>query len=210
MIFWRVKRRIIAEVAEIIAPIRHKFYRMKVINKNVSIISQNCLGGVISHDLGLRFLSPTVNLYMTSSDFMLFVENLRLFKDADMRFIQSDRNYPVAECFLGEKKITIYFVHYHSCEEAQKKWRERYTRINYENVRVVMTDRDGLTEDILDRFEKLPYKKILFSAKILDMKDTIFVKEFSGKEQVGDLISFSTLFGKRVYEKFNIVKWIND
>ena len=105
MIFWRVKRRIIAEVAEIIAPIRHKFYRMKVINKNVSIISQNCLGGVISHDLGLRFLSPTVNLYMTSSDFMLFVENLREFKDADMRFIQSDRNYPVAECFLGEKKL---------------------------------------------------------------------------------------------------------
>ena len=34
--------------------------------KTTSIISMNCTGGIISHNLGLQFLSPTVNLYMNA------------------------------------------------------------------------------------------------------------------------------------------------
>lgn len=106
--------------------------------------------------------------------------------------------------------ITIYFVHYQSCEEAETKWRERYERINFDNIRIVMTDRDGLTDEILERFGQLTYKKLLFSSKDLKQKDTIFVKEFLRDIQVGDLIQFSTLSGKRYYEKIDIVDWINN
>ena len=35
-----------------------------------SIISSNCVGGVISHDLGLRFESPTVNLFFYPDSFL--------------------------------------------------------------------------------------------------------------------------------------------
>lgn len=36
--------------------------RLKLCIENFSIISSNCVGGVITHELGKRFLSPTINL----------------------------------------------------------------------------------------------------------------------------------------------------
>lgn len=210
MIIRRIKRRIIAKIATFTAKIRHRYYRKHIKNTSVSIISQNCIGGVISHDLGLKFLSPTVNLYMNSHDFMLFVENLREFKDGKLQFIKSDKNYPVAICTLRNKSIKVHFVHYSSKEEAEKKWHERYERINYDNIHVVMTDRDGFNNETLERFKKLPYKKILFSSKKIRMEDVVYVKEFRKEYQVGDLIPYATLSGKRFYEKINIVKWLNE
>lgn len=41
---------------------RNKFDRLRLQNKDFSIISNHCMGGIISHDLGLEFKSPTVNL----------------------------------------------------------------------------------------------------------------------------------------------------
>ena len=33
-------------------------------NRDIPIISANCVGGVIYHDLGLAFNSPTINLFL--------------------------------------------------------------------------------------------------------------------------------------------------
>ena len=35
-----------------------------------SIICSNCIGGEIYHDLGMKFYSPTINLWMSESDFL--------------------------------------------------------------------------------------------------------------------------------------------
>jgi uncharacterized protein (DUF1919 family) len=40
-----------------------KAERSRLTNKEVTIFSSNCIGGVIYHDLGLRFMSPTINLF---------------------------------------------------------------------------------------------------------------------------------------------------
>ena len=39
--------------------------RLRLKNKDFSILAPTCIGGVISHRLGLKFLSPTINLYMS-------------------------------------------------------------------------------------------------------------------------------------------------
>ena len=72
--------------------------------------------------------------------------------------IIEDRSYPVA--YLGD--LTLFLVHYHSIEEAQKKWDERKRRINWENIVIINTDREGMTEELKGRFEKLPYRKVMF------------------------------------------------
>lgn len=51
---------------------RNKMQR-ELKNKEVSFLCPNCIGGILFHDLGLRFLSPTVNLMMTQTDFVKFV-----------------------------------------------------------------------------------------------------------------------------------------
>ena len=50
----------------------HKYQRIGL-DPDASIISNDCLGGMISHDLGLKFMSPTINLYFeTAEDYQIF------------------------------------------------------------------------------------------------------------------------------------------
>ena len=41
-------------------------------NKDFTIISHNCVGGVIYHDLGLKFNTPTINLFFMAKDFIKY------------------------------------------------------------------------------------------------------------------------------------------
>lgn len=43
--------------------------RNRLINQDFSLLCNNCNGGVICHDLGLQFRSPTVNLFFYSDHF---------------------------------------------------------------------------------------------------------------------------------------------
>ena len=70
--------------------------------KTTTIISMNCTGGIISHNLGLQFLSPTVNLYMKAEDFIKFCENLRYYmsiekmQECTEQNVIGGRDYPIA------------------------------------------------------------------------------------------------------------------
>ena len=48
-------------------------------NRSVSIISNNCIAGIIYHDCGLQFLSPTINLWFSHEDFFRFSANLKAY-----------------------------------------------------------------------------------------------------------------------------------
>lgn len=50
--------------------------RSRIKNTAPTIISNNCIAGIIYHNLGLKFFSPTINLYISGWDYILFVENL--------------------------------------------------------------------------------------------------------------------------------------
>lgn len=49
--------------------------RKKLVVKDFSILCSNCLGGVILHDLGLRFDTPTINMFFHNLDFFDFIEH---------------------------------------------------------------------------------------------------------------------------------------
>ena len=53
-----------------------RIVKRKVNISDVTLLSQNCVGGVIYHDVNQKFLSPTVNLYILPKDFIKFVNNL--------------------------------------------------------------------------------------------------------------------------------------
>ena len=84
------------------------YRRNRFNNPDVTILSSNCLGGCIAHDLNLRFNSPTVNLWMTPKDFIRFCSDLRTYTRSELQFIELDGFrgvYPVAKL----NDITIYF-----------------------------------------------------------------------------------------------------
>ena len=87
---------------------RDKENRNRLRNENITIISANCVGGVIYHDLGLKFNSPTVNLYFNASDYVKFVSNLTYYLQCELKEI--DRVFLYKDFFFlitNEKKLLV-------------------------------------------------------------------------------------------------------
>ena len=69
---------------------------LKLKNSDFTIISSNCLGGVISHKLGLKFMSPTVNLFIEPSSFVKFCKNLTYYFEQPLVEKEWSGDYPIA------------------------------------------------------------------------------------------------------------------
>lgn len=190
----------------------NKRNRARFYNPNVSILSMNCIGGVLAHDLGIRFNSPTVNLYFRAEDFIRFCENPAYYLTIDEMTpctdpeIIGERTYPVA-C-LGD--LVLFLVHYDSVETANRKWQERKKRIDWNNTVIIATDRDGMTEELKDRFEKLPYRKVLFT-KVPDPihPHCVYIPGYEQEESVGQITVPYGFAGKRPIDQFDWVAFLN-
>lgn len=184
--------------------------REKLKNKDFSLIASNCNGAFILHDLGLRFNSPTVNLFLYPSDFVKYTRNLKYYSSLELKFIKKENiDYPVGKL----DDIEIYFMHYKTEEEAKQKWLERTNRINYDNIFILMTDRDGCSKEDLENFDKLEYKNKIVFTHILykDIKSSYYIKSFENEEQVGHLFEFkSSDTGEKYYDDFDYIEWFNN
>lgn len=149
----------------------------KLCKSKLSIISQNCFGGLISHLMGLEFRSPFVNMYLSESDYIKVLNDLYRYMHRDIKFIRMEyeqnlkRDFPVFEFFDG---VTLKMNHYVDVDEARKKWHKRKNKINWYNILVVMyTDNPS----ILEEFDKLPFaKKICFVPFETDVDCAFVVK----------------------------------
>ena len=84
---------------------------------DITLLSQNCIGGVMYHDCEAKFLSPMVNLYMMPSDFLKFVNNFEYYL-SEAPVVCDGEKYPIGTFSDGLK---INFMHYDSKEEALEK-----------------------------------------------------------------------------------------
>lgn len=96
----------------------NKAQRKRLINRDFTLLCNNCNGGVISHDLGLQFRSPTVNLFFYEDHFFKFCEKFDYYISQPLTLcekpmLKPDIEYPV--CNLGD--LELHFLHYHSFEE---------------------------------------------------------------------------------------------
>ncbi len=185
-----------------------KEYRQRFRGENRTIISHNCIGGVLSHELGLKFLSPTVNLFMSSEDFIKFCENMEYYLSLEIEAYKGDikREYPLGQ--LGG--LVLYFVHYETLDQARNKWNERKTRVDYDNIYIIATDRDGFTDELFEKFKKLPYenKKLFSHLPMSDEKDVVYIKGFEDKDYIEPLTN-KVEKGKYLIDQFEWVEWLN-
>jgi uncharacterized protein (DUF1919 family) len=197
----------------IIARLEHRVYlelkKKKLKNHNPTIISSNCNGAYILHDLGLKFNTPTVNLYFETKDYLKFVSNLDKYLSAELIEIESNYSYPVGQL----DDINIYFMHYGSFDEAKLKWNERKKRVNKDNMFLIMSDRNHCTYEDLITFDNLPFKnKIVFTHKPYpEIKSAVYIKGFEEESEVGVLSDWKPTFLKRRYlDDFDYVRFLNN
>ncbi len=143
------KRGIVYKAAEIfwipvrkIASLLHiAIIRKKVKDKNVTLITQNCIGGVIYSMIGQEFLSPTINMFIEDTNFTKLVERLPYYMslepipitDKYVDPIDSNVSYPK----IGIDDIELCCLHYENCQAAIEAWNRRKQRINWDNIIVI-------------------------------------------------------------------------
>lgn len=165
--------------------------RKSIRTTDFSIISNNCWGSFVYQKYGLEYQSPIAGLYILGHDFVKLCRNLQHYLNLELEFIKWEESsyysvlkgkapYPVAK--LGD--IEIYFMHYHSEQEAAEKWYRRAKRINPEKLIFKLSQREGCSKKDIEDFMALPLKnKVCFAYD--EVPGTIHVpelKDFKGDE----------------------------
>jgi uncharacterized protein (DUF1919 family) len=199
--------------------------RRKLVDKEFSLICNNCVAGLIYQKFGLKYTSPTVGLYFFSEDYITFLENFKYYIKQPLKFVNTSKhleanqqrkvkkypaglfrkisNYPIG--VLGDN-IEIHFLHCKDEIEANDKWTRRTSRLHLNRLFFIYSDRDNFREEFFHRYEKLNFEhKIFFSSKLrANSNCTVFIPDYAKEPQVGDSVV------SRRYEKYiDIIKWLN-
>lgn len=186
----------VGKIKNLFIKIRNQNERRKLKKKltisDFTIISNNCWGGFVYQKYGLEYKTPTIGLYFLGDDYVKFCANLDDYLSMPLTFIpwedsrfyselKDTKPYPVGK--LGD--VEVYFMHYHSEEEAIQKWERRKKRINKTHILFKLSQREHCSKEVIEEFMALPYKnKVCFAYD--QVPGTIYVPElrgFSGDEQ---------------------------
>lgn len=181
-----------------------------------TILSFDCVGGIIAHELRLPFRSPTVNLYFDSYDgFLDYLFHLSYYVDAPLESVgyreQNGHRYPVGVLCGGAlyPDVKIHFLHYPTFEEAAAKWRERSGRIDFDRICVVM-QLDRPERRLMERFAALPYaRKVVLTYAAYDAPFVFRIRSLD-RFVPGRLLDYRGLLGKRYLDEFDYAAFLRD
>ena len=149
-----------------------KIRNRQLYNKEFTIISNNCWGGMVYESYDLQKQSPTVGLFFMADDYIKFCGDLKGYISKELKFINSYNSkyadilghdsrfgkYPIG--VLGD--VEIMFLHYHSEKEAEEKWEIRCKRIDWDKLIVKFNDQNGCSEKQARMFLDLPFENKIF------------------------------------------------
>lgn len=198
------RRNLYKKLGELKRTLIKKSWIRRMREKNFSIICSNCVGGVIYNNLGMQFLSPTINMYMHNLDFIKFACNLKHYCSQELKFIDSDESFPVAMC----DDIRLNFNHSNTAEDARRDWERRKVRINYDNIYLIFYYREGYEMDQIREIEKAPCKRLaILTHKPLGLDYEVYMK---GNGDPKQNFLEKDKYGIRTFEKeWDFVSWIN-
>lgn len=135
---------------------------LSLTKNRVSIISNNCWGGLMYKRLGLKCMSPFKNLYFLDKDYIKLLKNLDKYMQITPEPNGFDYDpvshvkYPVLS--LGD--VNIQCNHFSNHTVAIDRWLNLRERLNYDNLFVEMYT---VNEDIAMQFSDIEYnRKICF------------------------------------------------
>ncbi|MCI7791068.1 MAG: DUF1919 domain-containing protein [Lachnospiraceae bacterium] len=166
----------------------------------ISIVSNNCWGGIIYKTLGLEALSPFKNLFVEDEDYIRLVKNLRHYMDCAPQFceyntdIHCHEQYPV----LLLDDIRIHCNHDKEAEEAIAKWNRRKEKINWDNLCIEMyTDNPKVEEEFMniDGFAR----RVCFVPYESQYKETLQLKIMPGQREFYEAVNENANNGRNAF-----------
>ena len=191
-------------------------------NQDFTLISRDCVGGVLYHQLGLRFLTPTINLFLSPDDFNYFCLNIGDYISGELKEMkEKDVDYPVGLLYPNKKSsiirpIRIDFMHYDSFKVAKEKWVERSKRINWNNIYVVSTfcyskEVDTYSDKLVKDWNNIKYKKVLLTDKHYGFDDEFIINKPEECNEYAWLLCSreSNQSWKKVFNDFDFIKFLH-
>ena len=202
-----------------IESIKYRLYlmrlRQRLKNENFSIICNNCIAGVLYHNLGKRFDSPTINLFITGNDYLAFVKDLKYYCACDIDEISdASVNYPIGVLVPMDKNhipIKIHFQHYDSFKIAKQKWQERCARIHWDNLHFIWVFYDNVYPlELAKEFDLLPIHKIILTHRNIEGINHQFALPFYEREYKTALVFEKSKDTGRLYlDDWDYVSFLN-
>jgi uncharacterized protein (DUF1919 family) len=188
--------------------------RRRVTARDFTIISNDCWGGMAYEELGMRYDTPFVGLFLVLEDYMRLLRRLRFYCEGKMEFASQSRHeeinawrevirkpYPIG--VLGGD-VEVQFLHYASRDEAAAKWTRRGQRMHWNNLLLkICWHDDARMEDWLREFEQLPFarKLSLVSREIPNLKHSVRLRDYTTD---GTAQYWSS------HRHFDVAAWLND
>lgn len=151
-------------IYNIVTPVRNKIWRRQCKYRDFTIISQDCIGGIIYHRLKMKFLSPTINLLFLGANFCKLAEHPAFYFSHNAEAVDPAHS-PYPEC-PTIRIVDIYAKcpHNPSAEDAAKCWNRRRTRANLNHAVIIANTWDLLGDAALvGQLESVPLPKIIFA-----------------------------------------------
>ena len=172
------------------------------------------MAGIIYHELGLKFNSPTINLFIKKEEFLILINHLKEYQNSELIEVKEEGiNYPIGKLINKEYgDITIYFMHYLSFEEAKNKWIERYKRIDYSNIYVILDigPDEKSVPTLLKEFDRLKYKRKVALVTSKYKGDNYFnISCYDTPWHPGQIFEFNPKTGKRYLNEWDYVDFLN-
>lgn len=127
--------------------IENAYFRHRCKNQDFTILTPNCMAGLIYHRLGMRFCSPTIDTSMETDDFIRFVSDLDYYLSQDItEFKDHDLECPVGMIAgkTPDENVRVNFVHYSSFQAGRDKWNQRKLRVTKDNLYIIVCDVDDI------------------------------------------------------------------
>lgn len=182
-----------------------------------TIFSNMCLGGIVYKELGLKSLSPTINMICMDSCYIEFLKDWKYYCSKEMRTYteeEYDSSFVHFHNFIPrgiiDNKVTWIFNHYKSGKEGVDAWKKRVMRINRDNIIAIAAlehDKDAYA------FEQLSIeKKLGFYYKDLHLEHVLYLKKWNNAytryENAGNFMAFVVRYCSNSYQYSSCIDWI--
>ena len=172
----------------------HKYFEL--LQSRLTIISNNCWGGVVYNSLGLECLTPLKNLFILNDDYLKLLSNVEYYFSLKPQYSRmeidrhSKKEYPVLR--LGD--IDIHCNHAEDSESAIDTWMRRVKKVNYNNFFYEMYTE---SKEISYRFGKITgnTKKICFVPWVAKYKYEMQLELENGQKEFYEAVNSNASLG---------------
>lgn len=184
-------------------------------NHSFSLIANDCVGGVIYHDLGEQFRSPTVNLWIPNAQFLEFAKNLKYYLSCEIKETPDDtKPYPVGTIVPADEAhipIEVNFMHYPSFEEGYAKWRERSARVNYDELFFIWHFFDDENTERIRAFDRWNVRRLsILHEPIAGIRNYEVANCYNQGPHNGKILDVVATTGKRHLDEIDYIGFLND